>query len=197
MKTFLIILVAIFVVVMSENLSRVAAGEGGIPLSALAGGYASTVQGSFAICLNPTTHLEESCTTAGTLVIPLSFLAAGGSTLDGKGNVCNPSTQVVSNFPVDASPPQVSASGVATGKLLNYDPASGTGDESFTVYNGGKCNGATFDSTGATVVSTGTDHFVASGNGKRIEGVFTSLTDPVGGIGDFSLSYVRLKQQRD
>jgi len=121
MKTFLIILVAIFAVAMSENLSTVAAGEGGIPLSALAGGYASTAQGSFAICLNPTTHIEESCTTAGTRVIPLSFVAAGSSTSDSNGNFCNTFSQVISDLPVDASPPLVAAN-VAAGKLLNYDP---------------------------------------------------------------------------
>jgi hypothetical protein len=79
-------------------------------------------------------------------------------------------------------------------KTLNYDPASGTGDWPFTVYTGGKCNGATFDSAGATVNSRGTVHFVASGNGKRIDGIFPSFTDDVGGIGDVSVSSINLKQ---
>jgi len=78
--------------------------------------------------------------------------------------------------------------------MIPYDPASGTGDQSFTLYTGGKCNGATFDSTGATATSTGTDHFVASDNGKRLDGIFTSTTDAIGGIGDFSQTFVALQQ---
>ncbi len=159
----------------------------------LAGGYASIVPGSFAICLNPATFLEESCTTAGALVIPLTSMNVGKVIMDSNGNACGTYSEVNSNLPVDASPPQVVALNVAA-KLLNYDPASGTGDESFTSYTGGKCNGAAFDSVGATVIGTGTDHFTASGNGKRIDGIFTSLTDAVGGIGDFSFSFFNLKQ---
>jgi hypothetical protein len=193
MKKLFMILVAIFASVISENLSRVAAGEGEIPLSTLAGGYASTVQGSIAVCLDPTTLLEESCTTAGALVIPSTALSVGKLTIDHQGNLCATYTQVRSNLPVDASPPRVFAVNVAA-NTLNYDPASGTGDWPFTTYTGGKCNGATFDSMGATVRTTGTVHFVASGNGKRIDGIFTASTDAVGGIGDFSLSTLNLKQ---
>jgi hypothetical protein len=193
MKKLFVISGAIFALIMSENLSRVAADEGQIPLSKLAGGYASTVQGPFAICLDPKTFLEESCTTAGALVIPFTGSDVGRVTFDKKGNACGTYGQVLSNLPVDASPPQVSTLNV-TGKLLNYDPVSGTGDQSFTTYTGGQCNGATFDNTGATVNNTGTDHFVASGNGKRIDGIFTSVTDAVGGVGDFSVSIVDFKQ---
>jgi hypothetical protein len=194
MKKLFMILVAIFASVMSENLSRVAADdEGQIPLSKLAGGYASTVQGSVAVCLDPNNFLEESCTTAGALVIPSTSSSIGKVTIDHQGNLCAEYSQVVSNLPVDATPPRLRAINVAA-KTLNYDPASGTGDWPFTAYTGGTCNGATFDSTGATVRGTGIVHFVASGNGKRIDGIFTADTDAVGGIGDFSLSTSNLKQ---
>jgi hypothetical protein len=193
MKKLFMILVAIFASVISENLSRVAAGEGEIPLSVLAGGYASTVQGSIAVCLDPTTSLEESCTTAGALVIRSTSLAVGKITIDNQGILCAEYSQVISNLPVGASPPRVRAVNIDA-KTLNYDPASGTGDWPYTSYSGGKCNGATFDSMGATLRGTGTVHFVASGNGKRIDGIFTADTDAVGGIGDFSLSTLNLKQ---
>ena len=64
------------------------------------------------------------------------------------------------------------------GKSLDYDRNIGTGDASFTTYVGSKCNGAEFDSTGATVIATGNTHFVASDNGKRIEGVVTVTYGP-------------------
>jgi hypothetical protein len=194
MKKLFMILVAIFASVISENLSRVAAGEGDIPLSVLAGGYASTVQGSIAVCSDPTTFLEESCTTAGALVIRSTRLSVGKIAIDSQGNVCAEYSLVNSNLPLGASPPRVFPAINIAAETLNYDPASGTGDWPFTSYTGGKCNGATFDSTGATVRGTGTVHFIASGNGKRIDGIFTADTDTVGGIGDFSLSTVNLKQ---
>jgi hypothetical protein len=79
-------------------------------------------------------------------------------------------------------------------QITNFDPTKGIVDGSFTTYSGGKCNGASFDDSGATVMSTGAGQGVLSNKGAREDGVFTSLTDPVGGIGAFSLSYVRQKQ---
>jgi hypothetical protein len=120
-------------------------------------------------------------------------LTTGKNTSDKNGNFCATYSQVLSNLPLDASPPQVGPFNVA-GKTTNYDPASGTGDLPFTTYIGGKCSGAVFDNTGATVAAMGSVHFVASGNGKRIDGVFTSLTDSVGGIGDFSATLLNFRQ---
>ncbi len=125
--------------------------------------------------------------------MPFTTVNVGQATADGSGNSCGTYSGVESSRPLGTTPPQVSTLNVV-GKVLNYDPTSGTGDQSFTSYSGGNCNGATFDSTDATVVSSGTDHFVASGSGKRIDGIFTSLTDPVGGLGDFSISFINLKQ---
>jgi hypothetical protein len=194
MKRLLTVVVAIFALVMSQELNAVAGiGGANIPLVALAGGYSSTVQGSFALCLDPDTFALESCATPSALVLPITYLAAGQITWDFKGNACGSFSQVQSNLPVDASPPQVSPT-IIVGKLLNYSPTTGAGDESFTAYSGGSCNGAVFNGTGATIVSTGTDHFVVSGRGNRLDGIFTSLTDASSAIGDFSLSFFYLKQ---
>lgn len=51
----------------------------------------STLQGSLAICLNPSTFAEESCTTSGVLVAPLSVLQNGAVTWDEQGNCALPS----------------------------------------------------------------------------------------------------------
>ncbi len=71
---------------------------------------------------------------------------------------------------------------------------------SLTTYSGGRCNGATFDSGGATEIATATAHFAASNGGKRIDLIITSLvgfvTDTTGNVfGDFSLSGTLLKQE--
>jgi hypothetical protein len=195
MKKFFAVLFVGLAFVLSERLSKVAAQDeaaGIIPSSALRGNYADLLKGSFAVCLTPVTFAEESCSTAGALVFPLSIVTAGHFTA-GKNGACETGTETVSDLPVDISPPQVTQFHVAS-KVLDYDPKTGTGDYSFTAYTGGTCKGATFDSTGATVVDTGTVHFVASDNGKQVDGVVTALTDPKGGIGDFSLSTHDLRQ---
>jgi hypothetical protein len=77
-----------------------------------------------------------------------------------------------------------------------YDPATGSGDGTFTSYLSGKCVGATFmGSTNVTNVnSTGTYHFVASDDGKRVDTITTSATDPIGGVGDFFFVGTGLRQ---
>ena len=52
---------------------------------------------------------------------------------------------------------------------------------------------ASFDDTGATVLSTGTEHFAASNRGKQIDFVVTSLSSAVGAIGGFSISGTLLR----
>jgi hypothetical protein len=167
--------------------------QGGIPLPT--GQFSTTVQGSFAICLNPTTFAQESCSTSGAFAIPLSSRQNGVSTIDASGNSCQTFMEVDSVLPLDASSPSVT-NGNSVGKLLNYDSMTGTGDSSFTSYTGGACHGATFDSAGATEVFSGTLHFVVTSDGKRIDILITKLTNPIGSIGNFSTSGTNLRQTR-
>jgi hypothetical protein len=184
---------SVFTLIMSQGFMGVAAaGNGRIPLSALAGKASSISQGQFAICLNATSFVEESCETAG-LVVPLNSLSLGTSTRDVRGNACETFTGVNSNLPVNASPqPPIIFN--STSRITAWDASTGSGDAAFTLYIGGKCNGANFDSIGATPVNTGTAHLVASDNGKRLDSLFTTFTDPVGGIGAFSLSGTNRQQ---
>lgn len=150
-------------------------GQQGIPLYRTAGQYAVTDQGSYAFCVSSTSPFpEESCAAAGAIVVPLTALDTGEITQDSSGNACGTFTAVFSNLPVDISPPAVVAFHTSA-TLLNYEPSSGIGDHAFTTYTGGNCNGAHFDSTGATITSTGTDHFVASEGGNRIDDLFTGF----------------------
>jgi hypothetical protein len=173
----------------------IADGEDGIPPPV--GNFSSTLQGSIAACADPSPPFApESCNTSGVLVVPLTFVANGAETFDNEGNSCGTFSEVDSNLPVDATPPLVTQNEHVSGKTLNYDSTTGTGDGSFTVYTGGTCNGAIFDSTGATELASGTDHFVVTDGGKRFDFIFTKLTNPANSAGDFSVSGTDLKQRR-
>ena len=106
---------------------------------------------------------------SGALVIPITAVLNGVSAFDRSSNGCTAVTEVDSNLPVDASPSRVTTNENMVTTPLNYDPTTGTGDFSLTGYTGGKCNGAAFDSTGATEISSGTSHAVVSEGGDRVE----------------------------
>jgi hypothetical protein len=158
------------------------------------GQFSVTSQGSLAVCINPGTFTEESCSTAGALVVPLTELYTGVTAVDREGTSCVTFTTTDSTFPVGATPPTVISNAHCVGKVVNYDSTIGAGDGSYTVFIGGKCNGATFDSTGATPTKTGTFHFAVSDGGNRSDFLVTSLTDPLGGIAGFSFSGTYLRQ---
>jgi hypothetical protein len=122
----------------------------------------------------------------------LSFLQVGAATRDAQGNACATFTQTYADLPVDISPPFSSVVHNVS-KVTSYDPTTATGDTSVTTYAGGQCHGASFDSTGATVQSTSTNHIAASDRGERIDGIVTSLTNAVGSIGAFSISFTQLR----
>ncbi len=157
------------------------------------GQFAVTTQGSLAVCINAKTYVEVPCSKQDALSLPLTFMAGGVETWDATGKTCATAMTVLSASPPNASPPNISHTQVIK-MITNYDPTTGTGDASFTEWSGGTCAGATFDKTGATVVSTGSVHFIVSQGGQRINVFTTGLTNSAGSIGTFSLSDVLLKQ---
>jgi len=188
MKKLMVLLFAGWAVVLSPGFRTVASGDQAeIPLSKLDGTSAVTIHGSLFICVQATPPFPPvACGSEGSLGLPLTLVAVGAAT-HLKTTSCSTLTQTISNLPVDVSPPLVQVVHTVT-TIMSYDPVTGTGEASFTSYSGGQCNGASFDSTGVTVLSTGTEHFAASDRGKRIDFVLTSLSSPEGSIGDFSLS---------
>jgi hypothetical protein len=152
-----------------------------------AGTFSTTVTGSIAVCLNPTTFVEEACTTKGVFVAPITVLSVGRGVADAQGNACASVVETDSDFPVDASPPLVTKNEHNVTKLTTYDSNTGVGDATGTTYTGGHCNGASFDSTGATVASTSTAHIVVSENGNRVDAIVTSISNSTKSLGDFSL----------
>jgi hypothetical protein len=165
---------------------------GGIPQPK--GQFAETASGSFAICLDPTSFKDQACSTPGVLVVPLTLQAEAIITSDKAGNSCASLVEVDSDLPVDITAPFVSTNEHITGTTTKYDSSTGSGDGSFTGYTGGSCNGASFDNTGAMQISSGTVHFIVSEQGKRLDFLITSLTNPNASIGDFSVTGVNRAQ---
>lgn len=167
------------------------AGPEGIPLPS--GQFSFTTQGTEALCFIPGTETSEACSTSGVLVVPITLLDTGAGSYDTVGNGCFQFTEVDTVLPVNAIPPLVQHL-QSVGNVTSYDSITGTGDVSFTVYSGGRCNGATFDSTGATELASGTEHFAVTAGGSRIDSITTSGTSPASAIASFSISETFLKQ---
>jgi len=178
-------------IVPTVSLVQEAIAQDEIPLTI--GQFSISAQGTVAACFNPVTSAQEPCSAAGALVVRVSIVRTGIDTIDRQGNFCITATDVESAL--DARPPIVTPNLHVAGKVLNYDAASGTGDNSFTTYAGGTCNGATFDRTGAIEVASGNDHFVVTDNGNRFDGIATRITTPAGSIGGFSYSGTGLRQK--
>ena len=171
----------------------------GLPISAFAGTYAFTFDGGYAVCLNAS-FAEVACTDASVaFVFPQTTKQVGVSTADRNGNTCATSTATISDNPLDKSLPLVlTLIGVTT--TTAYDPATGTGSAQGTNYVGGKCNGAVFDSDGATEVATFTYNSVAlrsaDGGVASVRFILTSQSDvPVNGVGDFFGTGNSIKQR--
>jgi hypothetical protein len=167
-------------------------GNEGIPLSSLAGTYVVTVHGSLALCTDANFQ-EAACSEDAKHVLPLTVAEVGVETIDSTGNACTSYVETLSDLPPDFSAPIVVNPAVVVSKTTKYDPTTGQGDTSVTGYNGGSCNGATFNSSGATLNHTATTHFVVVSD-KKLEVIVTSVTDPTNGIGDFSVTATAIRR---
>ena len=190
----LLFILAAFAIVAGQKVVAAGGGEPeGIPLPA--GQFSDTFQGSQAICLNSVGVLED-CNTSGVAVIRIDILENGAGSFDSKGNSCFTVTDADSVLPVNAVHPLVFLFH-SVGKVVSYDSTTGIGDFSFIGYSGGQCHGATFDRTGAPKGSSGTNHFVVTADGSRIDLVTTSADTPSNAIASFSTSGTLLRQTRD
>jgi hypothetical protein len=189
----LVLLVTFGAFVMFSGQRAAAGGSGNTPLPT--GQFSTDVTGSFAICVDPKTFANEPCSTTGVLAVPYSFTANGYTTRDKTGG-CHTRTQVATPLPPSALPPIVDDKNHIPFKITDYDPTTGVGDLSFISYDGGRCIGATFDSTGATVISSGTEHFAVSQSGTRIDAIVTSFTGAANSYqyGSWIFNGVDLKQ---
>jgi hypothetical protein len=116
----------------------------------------------------------------------------GEQNVDASGNVCATVT-TTEGFPFAKVPPNVSAYH-SVGKVTGYRPGLATGDISFTEYSGGTCVGAIFNSSGATMIASGTTHFTGSNGGNRVDAVVTTFIDSIGSVGAFNILNTALRQ---
>jgi hypothetical protein len=103
----------------------------------------------------------EACSTSGAAVLAVTALDNGSFTFDSAGNACGTLTEVDSFLPlapsssispsiiaeINTSPPFVTTNIHSVFKLVDYDSRTGIGHRSVTVYNGGTCSGASFNSS--------------------------------------------------
>jgi hypothetical protein len=169
-----------------------------VTLADLAGRYAARGSGFLTLCRNAGLTGPQDCATAPNLV-PINITEIWHSTQDTAGHICsvNISTQARvfgQNFPAFVNPH------FDVWTINSFDPSTGSGTGSASQYVGGSCNGAAFNSTGATKVATFTFSFDVSDSGNRIELILTS-SSPVGGAPRvvaglvFSATVIRLQRQ--
>ncbi|HLK87079.1 MAG TPA: hypothetical protein VKT27_11285 [Candidatus Binataceae bacterium] len=186
------VLMAIFLLAVIHDFNRSCASAGGIPLSAYAGKFVVSAQGSVTYCFTADFSAQESCSTVGAVASEANVVIVSEETVDASGNSCATVTSTVS-FPFSTFAPTVTSFNSVT-KLTDYLPGKAIGDNSFTDYLGGSCVGATFNNTGATAFETGTTHFVGSKGSNQVNAVLTALTNPLGSIGPFNIAYSAQRQ---
>jgi hypothetical protein len=109
---------------------------------------------------------------------------------DAAGNSCGVTT--LTNEPVygtisPAFRARINNTRTNVSTTTSFDPATGSGSSSFSQYRGGRCVGAVFDSTGAVLTGTGTQSFMVSDSGNRMDSIVTSfsvVTSPFGLAGE-------------
>lgn len=205
MKKLYAILVASFALVISQPIISPHSSEAAAQIPLPSGHFSFTGQESVAFCVDPTTIAVEPCSTSGAAVLAASGLDNGSAALDSSGNACVTITTTDAFLPIassssispsilaaiNISPPLVSLiHSVFT--LDDYNHATGIGHYSVTIYSGGTCSGASFNSSGATKINSAKQQFVVTNGGNRIDFVVTSFASP--DFGSFSDSGTELRQ---
>jgi hypothetical protein len=174
--------------------------DGGVTLADLAGKFAGRGGGFETLCFNAGFTALEDCATAPH-VVPFNITQIFHSTRDAAGNICSINT--VAAKPVFGTTAPTSANtSTVVGTTLSFDPTTGAGTVSQSVYHGGSCIGAVLDSTGATLVATATASQVVSNSGNRIETIttgysaVTSAFSVAGSVKGLVLSATSIRQGR-
>jgi hypothetical protein len=169
--------------------SQARANGGGVTLASLAGKFETKGSGSYTLCLNASFSAPVNCASAPHQEMPFNFTSLAHVTRDAGGNSCAVTT--LTNSPVygtvyPAFRARLNNTRNNVSTTTSFDPATGSGSCSFSQYRGGRCIGAVFDSTGAVLTGTGTQSFMVSDSGNRIENIVTSfsvVTSPFGVAG--------------
>jgi hypothetical protein len=194
-KIYFAVIASVLAIAVVIGVSRLRAHAGatpGILLSQLAGSFAGQGASNYALCFNKTFTAVQACSiTPGSQVVPWLLNSTNQVTVDTKGNSCG--EVIDANAPTFPGP--FAAGGdddIIVGVTTSYNPATSSGNTSFKEYVAGpgvSCIGAVFvNRAKAPVFLTGTEHFVVSENGDRVDAIILTVhtTSPV----DFVAGYV-------
>jgi len=158
------------------RVSRAQNVAGGVTLADLAGTFSERGTGFVTYCFNSDfTALTNCASVPQSQLVPLNLAEISHFTRDAAGNQCGVNTSTARKVSGAAFPTSANT-GLLVCTTSSFDPTTGSGTLSCTIYHGGSCVGAALDSTGATLVATATRTFVVSDSGKRVEFITTGFT---------------------
>jgi hypothetical protein len=170
------------------GMSRAQANDS-VTLASLAGKFETRGSGSYTLCLNESFTEATDCASAPNQGVQFKSTSVAHNIRDAAGNSCGvtslSSTLTGTAAAVYAAkfPARLTIKRTNVSTTTSFDPTTGSGTVSFRQYHGGSCVGAAFDSTGAILTGTGTQSFMVSDSGNRIETITTSVsfvTSPFG-----------------
>jgi hypothetical protein len=166
------------------RMSEPPASDGGVTLASLAGKFETRGSGVYTLCFRENFTEEVDCASAPHEEVPFKLTAVSHNIRDAVGNSCAFTT--MTGAPTDVlaysakyaswNLAKISFTRTNVSTITSFDPTTGSGTESLNRYAGGRCNGAVFDSTGAFLTGTGTQSFMVSNSGNRIETILTSFS---------------------
>jgi hypothetical protein len=151
-----------------------------VTLASLAGKFTQTGSGYFTVCFTDNFTTPVDCASALHQEVRFDVTAVSHVTRDAAGNSCAVTTETSTptNGPDYGArfPARMNFTRTNVSTTTSFDPMTGSGSSSFSQYLGGHCNGAVFDSTGAVLTGTGTQSFMVSDSGNRIETIITRFS---------------------
>jgi hypothetical protein len=174
------------------GISQAQGNGGGVTLASLAGKFSQTGSGSYTACFNESFTTVVDCASAPHEEVRFNATAVAHNVRDAAGNSCGVTTLTSTptdapvygtKFPGGVNFTRIDFTRTSVSTTTSFDPTTGSGTASFRQYHGGSCVGTAFDSTGAILTGTGTQSFMVSASGNRIETITTSLSMVTGAFG--------------
>jgi hypothetical protein len=179
------------------EMNRARTGDGGgATLASLAGKFALKSSGSYTICFGASRSTVD-CASSPHQEVPFNMTAVAHYIRDAAGNSCGVTALTIT--PTDARVfhfTRLNFVSTAVSTTTSFDPTTGSGSDNVSQYHGGRCVGAAFDSTGAILTGTGTQSFMVSDSGNRIDAIVTSfsmVTSPFGVAGSMKETMPAIK----
>jgi hypothetical protein len=179
------------------EMNRARTGDGGgATLASLAGKFALKSSGSYTICFGASRSTVD-CASSPHQEVPFHMTAVAHYIRDAAGNSCGVTALTIT--PTDARVfhfTRLNFVSTAVSTTTSFDPTTGSGSDNVSQYHGGRCIGAAFDSTGAILTGTGTQSFMVSDSGNRIDAIVTSfsmVTSPFGVAGSMKETMPAIK----